>query len=379
MTPAEVAADYRIRGQYELALATARAGVGADARAEEARALVRLGRTREALEVARTAGASGILAQTEALLAAGEPGEARAVLASMGGDQAYFFSRGGEFTPAEDERSRGGPGGAPRDPGDAVSPSSPAPERVEETTRRALAAGPRTEPGRPRLRSPAADDSPASDPPRATPAEVLELEASVLLALGEVERAFPPAVRAVALSEGPAKGLALGTLAGVHHAAGHWDEAARRWREARRVLSSFEPDHPELAVQLDGLGNTLRRDGRARDAVRLHREALATHRRLRDPLHPAIGACHHALAQALHRTGDFAAARAEMAEATRLAERREGPDHLDTWISRFELGRFEVDTGEVEAGFARMTEARQRVAARLGREHPTVRAMDRWL
>jgi hypothetical protein len=85
------------------------------------------------------------------------------------------------------------------------------------------------------------------------------------------------------------------------------------------------------------------------------------------------------MAQALHRTGDFFGARQEMAEALRVTVRNFGPDHVDSWITRFELGRFEVDTGEVEEGFHRMQEARKVVTGHLGKQHPVVVAMDRWL
>ena len=68
-----------------------------------------------------------------------------------------------------------------------------------------------------------------------------------------------------------------------------------------------------------------------------------------------------------------------MAQALRITVRNFGSDHVDSWISRFELGRFEVDTGDMEEGFQRMQEARTAVQAALGDAHPVVKAMDRWL
>ena len=92
-----------------------------------------------------------------------------------------------------------------------------------------------------------------------------------------------------------------------------------------------------------------------------------------------VSACRHSLAQALHHTGDFAEARDEMARSLLGTAKSLGRDHVDTWITRFELARYDVDCGDMEDGFARMQAARDEVAKRLGAQHPAVRAMDRWL
>ena len=68
-----------------------------------------------------------------------------------------------------------------------------------------------------------------------------------------------------------------------------------------------------------------------------------------------------------------------MARAWETTRTRFGADHVDTWIASFELGRFRMDCGEVPEGLHAMERARARTAEILGREHPTVKAMDRWL
>lgn len=309
-----IAADYRLRGLYDLALATARADPSA--RVEEARALTRLGWPERALEVLELAAAAPAdtppaaetadtaLARAEALLALGRGAEAETVLASL--------------------------------PTDAV-------------------------------------DVPAG--------LALDLSANALILRGEAARALAPAARAAAvlgILGAPAEhAQALATVATAHHHAAQWSAAAEAWQEARAALASL-PDHPDHGVLLDGAGNTARRRGALSEAVAAHRAAAAFHARL-DRHHPARAANHHALAQALHRGGDFAGAREQMAEALTISLRRPGPDHVDTWVTRFELGRFEVDCGAVEEGFGRMEEARRVVAIRLGADHPMVKAMARWL
>lgn len=146
--------------------------------------------------------------------------------------------------------------------------------------------------------------------------------------------------------------------------------ALRRAREAAPVLR---------AEALDGLGVCARHDSRPFDAVGHHRQALELWVAGAGEDSGPVSACLHQLAQALHRTGDFVAARNEMARALLATGATLGKDHVDTWITRFELARYEVDCGNPELGLRRMAESRAEVARRLGDTHPVVRAMDRYL
>ena len=172
---------------------------------------------------------------------------------------------------------------------------------------------------------------------------------------------------------------ALHGLGQCRHAAGQEHEARRDLERARDLRLKVDPHHPDVAATLDTLGAVARARGKPFEAVKLHREAIALWiARLGEDAGPVSGS-RQALAQALHRTGDFVGAHAEMARAAAATARTLGEDHVDTWIARFELGRFELDTGLVAEGLGRMAEARGVVRDRLGADHPVVKAMGRWL
>ncbi|MDG1479887.1 MAG: tetratricopeptide repeat protein [Myxococcota bacterium] len=209
--------------------------------------------------------------------------------------------------------------------------------------------------------------------------------ASAEHAQGRGPEAIATATRAIAVlteAEVRPQDIALGTqaLAESCHVARQYGPASEAWNRTLALRREVLPaDHPELGVTLSGMALTARRLGLSSIAVELHGKAMAIYRARFDPGHPALAACLHGLAQALHRQGRFVEARDHLAEALHLSEQRQGSDHMHTWITRFELGRMEVDCGDPERGFARMEAARMRLTEQLGDSHPTVRAMAEWL
>lgn len=171
-------------------------------------------------------------------------------------------------------------------------------------------------------------------------------------------------------------GLALGRALAD---AGGEEQGEVVLREALDVLETHCAETVLVAEALDAAGSLARRLREPARAVLLHRRALGIWERHLGEHAGPVGGCRYSLAQALHRTGDFPEALAMMQHAWVITGRILGADHLDTWITRFELGRMEVDAGRVEEGFGSMVAARREVAARLGPQHPVVRSMDRWL
>lgn len=160
--------------------------------------------------------------------------------------------------------------------------------------------------------------------------------------------------------------------------AGKADEARDVLRRALDIRRAHVPESTDVAATLDALGAVERVRRKPFEAVKLHREALTLWiNRLGEEASP-VGACRHMLAQALHRTGDFLAAREEMRQAAEITRNTLGEDHVDTWITAFELGRFEMDCGELD-GLRQMEKAKEAVEQRLGKSHPVVRAMASWL
>ena len=148
---------------------------------------------------------------------------------------------------------------------------------------------------------------------------------------------------------------------------------------AQDRFTSLSEDHLGIAVCLDLRGRIARHRMAPHDAVKLHNKALQRWEKHLGEDAPNTGACHHARAQALHRTGDFTGARVAMTEALRITEGSLGADHVDSWISRFELGRMALDCGDVAEGLQAMHKAAGVVRLRLGKDHPVVQSMERYL
>lgn len=222
--------------------------------------------------------------------------------------------------------------------------------------------------------------------------EQIEAEVWLGVALAEACRAAGDAATGVAVaaralasaearlgSDSLETAEALLALAANQHTLGQDDRARGSLIRCLRIRRAIDPLHPDVAATLDMLGLVERARNHPFEAVKNHNEALTIWvARLGERAGP-VGACRHALAQALHRTGDFEGARREMGEAVVITGRAFGADHLDTWIARFEYGRFDLDCGQVEEGIRAMETARAVVASRLGDGHPIVAAMNRWL
>ncbi|MBT3220060.1 MAG: tetratricopeptide repeat protein [Proteobacteria bacterium] len=172
---------------------------------------------------------------------------------------------------------------------------------------------------------------------------------------------------------------ALHALGVCLHGSGRDEEAFKVLERALKIRRVHAPGTTSVAGTLDALAVVQRNLRKPFKAVKLHQEALKIWTQTVGEHASPLGACRHSYAQALHRTGDFLGAKTEMEIALTITARNLGQDHVDTWITRFELGRFEMDVGEMEEGLRHMEEARKIVAERLGTHHPVVKAMDRWL
>lgn len=241
-----------------------------------------------------------------------------------------------------------------------------------------LAAG---EPGAARarlteLRSQIADQPPLRD-------QVDLALATVLRASGEAEQGYGIAVAVLARAEDADDDVlteeALIVVGHTGWASNLVLEAEGAFERALELRTARDAAPTLRAEALDGLGLCARHRGRPFDAVAHHRNARALWVEATGEDSGPVSACAHRLAQALHRTGDFEAARNEMSRALLATGATLGRDHVDTWITRFELARYEVDCGDPEHGLPRMLNARDEVAARLGRSHPVVLAMGRFL
>lgn len=168
-------------------------------------------------------------------------------------------------------------------------------------------------------------------------------------------------------------------LAACIHDTGDIELAGALCKSALDAFRSAVPESVAVAEALDQSGANARQRGDPKQAITFHTEALEIWKHQLGPDSPRIAGCLYSLAHAQHRSGDFPASLVTMQEALDRTVRAWGPDHLDAWITRFEVGRLAVDNGEMLDGFPQMEEARAVVASRLGPTHPVVRSMDRYL
>lgn len=169
----------------------------------------------------------------------------------------------------------------------------------------------------------------------------------------------------------PAARLVLGRCLST---AGDLDLAAEVISQAVGGFRTLLPGTVALAEALDARAQVERQRNNPLGAVSLHREALELWLQL-GPATAPVANCSFQLAQAQHRTGDLEGALETMEAAFLATHTALGADHLDTWTTRFELGRLEVDAGDPFTGMPRMEAAHAEIVRRLGPQHPIVRSM----
>ncbi|MEC7987625.1 MAG: tetratricopeptide repeat protein [Myxococcota bacterium] len=216
-----------------------------------------------------------------------------------------------------------------------------------------------------------------------------ELRCRILLAksaLAAQKGDFHPSIQyakegAIAIRRGRERVLAeaMHALADACHRSGHLEQAVVHWRAALALRKkNLRTQHPEIATNIDGMALTCRRLNMPELAIALHTEALGIYRQTFDETHPARAACHHGLSQCYSRLEKPHLAIFHIEKALLFSENRLGKDHIDTWVTRFELGRMEIASGKTERGFTRMEHAYARAKQILGAKHPTVLSMDKW-
>lgn len=260
------------------------------------------------------------------------------------------------------------------DPAAAEQQASFLPESDDASWVRAEVHLAKGEPSRARasLQSLVHDTSPARH--RVALAEACIASGDPATALGQASRA-----RLEAGDDVETAAWASVALATAADALGRHRPAAEAAMAAQTRFESLSPDHLGIAVCLDLRGRIARHRLAPHEAVILHDQALQRWEKHLGDDAPNTGACHHARAQALHRTGDFTGARSAMSNALLITEGSLGTDHVDSWITRFELGRMALDCGDVAEGLQAMHKAADVVRERLGRDHPVVQSMQRYL
>src|SRR5271166_4290232 len=140
----------------------------------------------------------------------------------------------------------------------------------------------------------------------------------------------------------------LNNLAGLLQATNRLAEAEPLYRRALAIdEASFGPDHPEVATDLNNLALLLRATNRLAEAEPLYRRALAIDEASLGPDHPTVASFLNNLAQLLRATNWLAEAEPLYRRALAIDEAGLGPDHPNVAIHLKNLALLLRDTNRL--------------------------------
>jgi serine/threonine-protein kinase len=176
-------------------------------------------------------------------------------------------------------------------------------------------------------------------------------------------------LREAALTDGPEVADTLDRLAEVLDDKGELSDAEALAHRALAIARRRPGEHVDTARYLARLGDILRREGDLGRAEPLLRDALAIRRRLLGPDHPSIALNLDGLANVLRDRGEVEAAEPLYRQAIDIYRQVVAEDHLGLATVRADLGALLVDRGrldEAEEMLQRTLDARRR----LGEDNP---------
>jgi tetratricopeptide (TPR) repeat protein len=156
---------------------------------------------------------------------------------------------------------------------------------------------------------------------------------------------------------------AQGDLAGARAAferAIHIDEA------------TYELEHPQVAIYVNNLGNVLRDLGDLVEARAAYERAIRIGEATYGPEHPNVAIRVNNLGSVLRAQGDLAGARAAFERAIRIGEATYGPEHPQVAIYVNNLSRVLQDLGDLAGARAAFERALTIDEAAYGPDHPDV-------
>ena len=219
----------------------------------------------------------------------------------------------------------------------------------------------------------------ARGPGRDEAADILLALAALRTSRGEAASAEGPAREALEIrrrlhgDRDPAVASAWNRLGSVLQAQGRLDEAEAAERTAIRILRASAPGSAELAEGLNDLAVTIGTRGASRDALALHREALAVARRAHAGPHPDVAEALSALASAVWDT-ERDSAEAEALYLQAIAMRRElfGESHPDVTWPLYNFAFMLMEKGDLVRAESVAREALRFRGRTLPDEHPMV-------
>ena len=199
---------------------------------------------------------------------------------------------------------------------------------------------------------------------------------------GETEQALSHARTAVSIAQKHCTPLyqaqALHALAEVYHRSASYQLAHTTWEQVFAIRKKiFPPLHVDYARTLDSWACTERILGQYSQALTKHRTALSIYGTLFDAQHPAIATCLHAIAQIYARLGNHPLAIFFMKQSLENSILRFGKNHVDVWITRFELYRIQYMHQPNATHKQNLFRAQRALQDLLPEHHPTLTSVQR--
>jgi tetratricopeptide (TPR) repeat protein len=145
---------------------------------------------------------------------------------------------------------------------------------------------------------------------------------------------------------------------------------------AQRALTigekALDPEHPNLAIQLDNLAQVLHDLGKLDEALPLHRRALAISEKALGPEHPDVAITLNNLAQTLHNLGRLDEALPLQRRALAISEKALGTEHPAVAIRLSNIARTLHNLGRLDEALPLQRRALAISEKALGTEHPDV-------
>ncbi len=188
----------------------------------------------------------------------------------------------------------------------------------------------------------------------------------------EVEPLREYSVQVLSLEESGSTLLA-NSVASTLYELGRYSEAEPLMRRALQIdETSYGPDHPTVAIDLNNLAQLLKDTNRLTEAEPLMRRALQIDETSYGPDHPTVAIDLNNLAQLLKDTNRLTEAEPLMRRALQIDETSYGPDHPTVAIDLNNLAQLLKDTNRLTEAEPLMRRALQIDETSYGPDHPTV-------
>lgn len=176
----------------------------------------------------------------------------------------------------------------------------------------------------------------------------LQIRAEFLQAKGCIERALK-IDEAVYGSDHPEVATDVNNLGNVLQDLGELEGAKECFERALRIgEETLDPGHPKIAIRVNNLGNVLLALGDLEGAKKCHEHALRIDEAVHGTDHPAVARDVNNLGSVLQAIGDLEGAKKCIERALKIAEAAYGTDHPEVMTYANNLGSVLQELGDLE-------------------------------